>query len=313
MRPARAFGGHDLELLAVVSFWGLNLTIAKFGLAEMAPLAFNYVRVAAAGLILLGILLARGESLRTGLGDGVKIALLGFVGHAAYQVFFIEGLARTTATHSALIFALTPVLVGVVGQAVGIQRVGAIMWAAAALAFGGVYVIIAAMPPAGGPSPSLSGDLLILAATACWAIYTTLSLPLLKRHSALKITGLTMAWGVVFLSPLSAGPVLAENWSTVSRIGWGAMAYGILFPLVLAYLLWYRSIRLVGSFRTALYSNLVPVSGALSGWLMLGERLYPAVGAGAAAIFAGILLSRRGAPGEMPEEGAQQQGPSGAV
>ena len=288
----RGMGAHDLELLAVVVFWGLNLTIAKFGLAEMAPLAFNGIRVVAATIVLMMVLVARKESPGASLGDGLRMAFLGLVGHAAYQVLFIEGLSRTTATHSALIFGITPIFVALLSHLLGHEKIGLPIWTGALMAFGGVYLIIASFAPAGGPSPSLTGDLLILAATGCWSVYTTLSRPILSRHSALKTTAVTMAWGSLFLVPVSAGPVLSQDWTAVSSRGWASMAYGIFFPLVFAYLLWYRGIKAVGSVRTSIYSNLVPVTGALAGWLILGERLYPAVGLGAAALFGGILLTR---------------------
>lgn len=305
-----SLGRHDLELLAVVVFWGLNLTVAKFGLTEMAPLAFNFIRVAAATGALLAVLAARREGTPAWRrGDALRMALLGLVGHAAYQILFIEGLARTTATHAALIFGLTPILVALLSHALGHERIGARMWAGASLAFGGVYVIIAGMPPPGGPEPTPAGDLLILAATVCWAVYTTLSRPVLARHMPLRMTALTMAWGCLFLAPVSALPVISQDWLSVTGTGWASMTYGIFFPLVFAYLLWYRAIRAVGSFRTALYSNLVPVTGALTGWLVLGERLYPALGLGALAIFSGILLSRWRPDGISPVP----TGPSGGL
>ena len=78
----------------------------------------------------------------------------------------------------------------------------------------------------------------------------------------------------------------------VTGAGWAATGYSFVFALVIAYILWYRSVHKVGNIRTAVYSNLVPVIGTLAGWIFLGERLYPALGLGAAAIFAGIVLTR---------------------
>ncbi|HXI02720.1 MAG TPA: DMT family transporter, partial [Candidatus Saccharimonadales bacterium] len=265
----KAFSRNDAELLTVVMCWGLNLPIAKFALADLSPLAYNGLRFGTATAILCAVMLtrrSRGAS-RIGRRDIVSMALLGLVGHAAYQVFFIEGLARTTATHCALIFGVTPVLVALLSFALGHERPGALVWTGALVAFGGIYVIVAGEPPPGGPAPTAAGDLLILAATLCWAVYTSTSRPVLVRHPALEVTSLTMAWGSLVLIPACVPSLVRQPWGSVGPAAWGATLYGMLFPLVVAYLLWYRSIRSVGSVRTSIYSNLVPVVGALAGWL----------------------------------------------
>src|SRR4029079_4709063 len=50
-RPA--FGATDLSLLLMALIWGVNYTSVKYGTGLMAPLAFNGVRVALAGVSLV--------------------------------------------------------------------------------------------------------------------------------------------------------------------------------------------------------------------------------------------------------------------
>lgn len=293
---------NDLGLLGVVVIWGVNLTVVKLALREMLPLAFNGVRFALASITLLVLLKAYGESYATGGRDTLRLVAAGLFGHTAYQIFFIEGIARTTASHAALIFGITPVVVALLSQLLGHERVTGTGWTGAALAFAGVYVIIAGKAPAAGPAPSLPGDLLVVVAALCWCIYTVMARPLLIRYSPLKVTAISMAWGVAAMIPFCAPSMARQSWSGVTAGGWAATAYSFLFALVVAYLLWYRSVHKVGNVRTAVYSNLVPVTGTFAGWLFLGETLYPALGVGAAAIFLGIALTRSGrAAGEREE------------
>jgi drug/metabolite transporter (DMT)-like permease len=292
-RAAAGLDANDLGLMAVVLIWGLNLTVVKLALNEVAPLAFNGVRFTLAAVTLLALLKLYGESYGSPLRDALWLVGAGLLGHTAYQIFFIEGIARTTASHAALIFGISPVVVALLSMLLGHERVGGAGWGGAALAFAGVYIIIAGKAPAGGPEPSLSGDLLVLVAAVCWCLYTVLARPLLARHSPLKVTAVSMAWGVLAMLPFCAPPMAGQEWGRVSLGTWGATLYSCLFALVLAYVLWYRSVHKVGNVRTAVYSNLVPVTGTLAGWLILGERIYPALGVGAAAIFGGIALTRR--------------------
>jgi drug/metabolite transporter (DMT)-like permease len=308
-RPVRAQASlgldmNDLGLLAVVLIWGLNLTIVKVALLEVLPLAFNAVRFALATLTLLLLLRRSGESYGTSRKDGLKLAGLGLIGHTAYQIFFIEGLAKTTASHTALIFGITPVIVAILSLILGHEHVTWAGWAGAALAFGGEYLIIAGKAPSGGPAPSPLGDLLVLAAAVCWCLYTVLARPLLARHSPLKVTAISMTWGFLGMLPFCVPSIGRQDWRAVTLKVWAATGYSFLFALVISYILWYRSVHKVGNVRTAVYSNLVPVTGTLAGWIFLGERLYPALGLGAAAIFAGIALTRMqqsGSPATDPQ------------
>jgi drug/metabolite transporter (DMT)-like permease len=284
---------NDLGLLGVVLIWGFNLPVVKIALRQFDPLSFNAVRfVLAAILLLLLLLRSRDESPRASPTDMLKLLGLGLLGQTAYQIFFIEGIARTTASHTALIFGMTPVVVAVLSLLLGHEKVGVPGWAGALLAFGGEYLIIAGKAPTEGPTPSLRGDLLVLGAALCWCLYTVLARPLLSRHSPLKVTALSVGWGTLAMLPFCVPALLRQEWRLVSPANWLIAILSSLLALVLAYLLWYRSVQRVGNVRTAVYTNLVPVTGTFAGWLILGEHLYPLLALGAAAIFAGIALTR---------------------
>jgi len=291
---------NDLGLLCVVVIWGLNLAVVKFALGEMLPLAFNAARFGLATIMLLALLRRQGESLKMSRRDLILLIVAGFLGHTAYQLFFIEGIARTTASHAALIFGISPVVVALLSMAVGHERIRASGWIGAALALAGVYVIMAGKAPSGGTPPSLTGDLFVLVAAISWCAYTVMARPLLARHSPLKVTTVSMSWGVLLMLPLCAPQVIRQPWGDLSPGIWLAMGYSCVFALVVAYILWYRSVKQVGNMKTAIYSNLVPVTGTLAGWLFLGERLYPALGLGAAAIFGGIALTKMNTAADAP-------------
>ena len=81
-------------------------------------------------------------------------------------------------------------------------------------------------------------------------------------------------------------------WGTLTPSAWSALAYSGLLALALAYLFWYRGVRVLGPTRTAMYSNLQPVIALLVAWPTLGEVPTIVQIAGAVAIMFGILLTR---------------------
>ena len=62
----------------------------------------------------------------------------------------------------------------------------------------------------------------------------------------------------------------------------------------MAYTIWYVAVRQIGSARTSAYSNLIPVVAMVTAVLFLGEPLEWRKVIGAAAVLAGVALTRAG-------------------
>ena len=100
-----------------------------------------------------------------------RLALLGLVGNTAYQLAFISGLARTTATNSALVLASMPAMVAALGSFSGTERVARRGRQGLLLASLGVVIVIAHQGIRFSAA-TLDGDLLSLVAVFCWALST---------------------------------------------------------------------------------------------------------------------------------------------
>ena len=75
---------------------------------------------------------------------------------------------------------------------------------------------------------------------------------------------------------------------------WLAIAYVVLFPTVLGYLLNIFALRRLRASTTAVYVYIQPLITALAAWWVFAERPGPSMLASAAALFVGItLVSRR--------------------
>ena len=295
---------NDLELLTVVLLWAFNLSVVKVGLRGFEPLAYNIVRFVCASTVLLLLTGLREGSFAVPRRDLLRIAVLGIIGHAIYQVCFIEGLARTTASSASLLFGSTPVVVALLSRLAGHERISLRGALGALLGFGGVYLIVGAGGGAAGTGDggglagarlagaATAGDLLIVGAVVCWSLYTVLAREMLQRHSPLRVTALSMAAGTLLLIPPAIPACLRQDWGSVSGLTWAGLAYSFLFALVVSYVIWYRSVKQVGNLKTAVYSNLVPVFGTLFGVWLLDERLTAGLGLGASCILAGIILTR---------------------
>ena len=286
-----------LVLMALI--WGVNFSVVKIGTQGVPPLAFNGARVALAAVVLMVVaLMARAPwpSRR----ETFALLGLGLLGNGLYQVFFIEGIARTRAGSAALVLAASPAFIAIIGRLFGVERVSARGWGGIGLQIAGMACVVvggaaaAADATAAGGSPML-GNLLMLGGTLCWALFTVM----LKRYThevhPLQLSAITMAGGALPLLVVAAPAIRSVEWGAVGGTTWAAVLYSGIAALVIAYLIWYRGVRVIGPTRTSMFGNLQPIIALLVAWAWPSLREVPTAwqGIGALAIVSGLLLSRR--------------------
>ena len=310
----------DVLLLVMALIWGTNYSIVKFAFKEVDPQAFNAARMAIAStvfLVVMGALRLRPspavgvrpgtpgvESIfrtptRLTARDGLELLGLGLVGHFLYQYFFIGGLALTTVANSSLMLAATPVVIALISAVFGHERIGARHWSGAALSLLGIYIVVGRGVELGGRG--LTGDLMMVAAVLCWALYTLGSRRLISRHSPVGVTGLSMAIGTLVYVPVMWSHVRGVAWDGLTWRTWLSIVYSSIFALGVSYTIWYAGVRQIGSARTSVYSNVIPIVAMATAVLFLGEPLRLTNLLGATAVLVGVALTRT-APQAAPVE-----------
>jgi drug/metabolite transporter (DMT)-like permease len=302
----------DWLLLLMTLIWGTNYALVKSAFREIDPQAFNALRLIEASILMVGanILVRR---MRPADGDApgaadvasifhtpapvtrddwIRIAWLGLIGHCVYQFLFVGGLAKTSVANSSLLLATSPVAITLLSTIGGRERTGALHWAGLLLSLFGVYLVVGR--GAHATSASLAGDMMMIGSVLCWALYTIGARPLMARHSPVGVTALSMLIGTVLYVPLAAASLARVDWSAVSAATWAKLVYSSAFAICVAYTIWYAAVREIGSARTAVYSNLLPIIAMLTAYFWLHEPLGRAKMAGAAAILAGVALTRMG-------------------
>jgi len=294
----------DLALVLMVVIWGANYSVLKVAFQEIPQQPFNALRMVVASIVFAAaITWIFGHARKGGTPprflftheplarrDILALAGLGLVGHFAYQLSFVGGVARTSVANSSLIIGATPVSIAIVSAALGKERVSWMHWLGAAVSAVGIWIVVGMGAGIGGAT--LTGDLMILASVACWTTYTVGASSLLRRHSPLFVTGTSMAMGAIPYVLVTIPQMADVNWAGVSAWTWWALVFSSLFALCLAYLIWYAAVQKIGMARTSIYSNLVPISAMSVAALWLGEPLTSQKLAGAALVLGGVALTR---------------------
>jgi drug/metabolite transporter (DMT)-like permease len=282
----------DLLLLCMALIWGVNYVVVKYATGELPPLAFNSTRVVLAVVVLFGIVTANGYALPRGR-DRLALLGLGALGNGLYQIFFIEGIARTRAGDAALLISAAPAFMAILGWLRGTEHTGARGVTGIGLSLIGMaLVVFGSAPDDAGGNATLVGDALILASCLCWSVYSVLVKPYTERIQGLPLHATTMLGGSIPLVLVSLPTIAHTHWSEIRVGGWIAVAYSGLLALSLAYLFWYRGVKMLGPTRSAMYANLQPIVALSVAWATLHEVPHWLQLAGAAFIMAGLVLTR---------------------
>ena len=284
----------------MVTIWGANFSLVKVALRDFPELAFNAFRLVIASSIFLGTLAwQRARVQKTGAdaapslsrADWARLVFLGIVGHCLYQFLFLGGVKRTSVGNGSLIMGTTPVVVALLTSVAGHERVPALKWLGAAISFLGLYIVVGQTVDWAG-SDHL-GDLLVFASTVCWATYSVVSVPLLRKHSPMVVTGYSISIGAVLYMLVSLPTLAHVDWPAIPLSSWLLMAASAVFALAFAYLIWYTSVQRAGSTRTAAWSNVTPVMAIAIAAVWLGEPIVLNQVIGSVAIFTGLFITRR--------------------
>lgn len=221
--------------------------------------------------------------------------MLGLVGIGIYQIFFMTGIYRTTASKASLIMGAVPIFVAIFSSALAFEKIDLKTWGGIFLSFIGLFLIIRNDSFAFVTRETLLlGDLLVLGAAILWALYTVLAKPVLKKYSPLKVTAYAMISGTAFLLIFTWPELRDQNWTTLSPLVWLCFFYSSIFGLVVSYVLWYRGVSRIGPARTTIYQYLTPVSAVVFAMIFLSEKITVYQVIGALVVFYGVYVARIG-------------------
>lgn len=291
----------DALLLLMVVIWGANFSLVKVALRDFPELAFNAFRLAiAASIFLVAIWRSRRASRLAGAAarrtpdlsraDWIRLACLGLIGHFAYQLCFLGGVKRTSVANGSLILGTSPILIALLSSLAGHERVSRSQWLGVILSLAGLYLVVG--HDVTWSMESRLGDLLMLGSTLCWALYSVGAQPLLRVHSPLVVTGLSMTVGAACYVLVTLPELTRVDWSPISTTSWLLMIVSASLALGFAYLIWYTAVQRQGSARTSVYSYLTPLVAMVVAAVWLDEPISPNQSVGAGTILAGLAVTR---------------------
>jgi drug/metabolite transporter (DMT)-like permease len=218
-----------------------------------------------------------------------------------------HGLALTTVSHASLMVGAMPVLLAAAAAMFAGESLDWFGWLALCGSTAGAALVVlgGSRASAGRETPSLAGDLLVIASLVTALAWILLSKKLMETHSPPVVTAYTILSGTAMLvvlilgpwalSPLTHQKVAPLPFAHVSVTAWIALAVSGLLCTATTTFLWNWGIHHVPASRAGVFLNIEPALGSLLGVELLGERLGPYAWLGGALIVAAaVALTTRG-------------------
>ncbi len=281
------------KLVLMALFWSgvfpaINIVLASMGLFISVFLRFWF-----AAVILLILLRLREQRLpRPSPRETVLVIGLGMLGISVYNTLFTAGLSLVEASRAALIVPTNPAFTALFAALFLKERLGPVRASGIALCVLGALWVLSRGDPRSFASLDFGvGELILVLCIFMWSAYTLVGRVALSTLSPLALTAYVMAAGSVPLAVLASGE--GAPLAAVTREGWAAFGYLVVFGTVLPFLWFYEGVKALGAARAAQFINLVPPLAVAESVLILGEPMTSALYVGTALVVAGLYLTNR--------------------
>jgi drug/metabolite transporter (DMT)-like permease len=284
-----------LAAAGAIALWGVSFVATKAALRDVSPVTLIFTRFAFGSIVLFLVLGIRREPLVPPRDTLPVLALLGFVGIFVHQMLQANGLTLTTAIRTGWLIALTPIWSAVLstilfGESFGVRKTaGLLLGTAGAILVvtrGQISLDVLALP-------TTIGDLLILASTVNWAIYSILGRQTLKRLGSTRAMAAAMLLGWAMIVPFF---IRNAGWHDYEALSLGGIV-SILFLGIgcsgLGYWFWAAALERVQPTQVAAFLYAEPLVTLVAATSLLGESLTASTILGGMLVILGVAVVQR--------------------
>ncbi|HIP36110.1 MAG TPA: DMT family transporter [Crocinitomix sp.] len=248
-----------LALFTVNLLYGINYVVAKGLMPNIVkPNGFILMRVSGAVLLFWIVLINQFEKVNK--KDFITLAFCGLFGVGINQLFFFNGLMRTSPLNASIIMTTTPIIVFVLSifvlkeKPIYVKVIGIIIGAGGSIA-------LSILSSGVSQFSSSEGDLYIFLNALSYSIYLVLVKPLMKKYKPLTVITWVFTFGLIYvlLWPYSIVEVKAINWQEMNIDTPWRIAFVVVGVTFLPYLLTVVAMKTVSPSVASSYIYFQPV------------------------------------------------------
>jgi probable blue pigment (indigoidine) exporter len=260
-------------------------------LSELPPFTMRGYCGAFGCVFAFAVAITRHESLWPPRDQWGRLFIFAMLNYGVFIVFSTEAQIYLPASEAIVITYTLPIWASLLAWPLLGERPSWRQYLALLLAIGGVALLVGA-GSAEAQWEQLPGVAMALVAAVLFGLGTVLA----KRKPLALPPATSVAWQVGFGTAVLLVLALFErpDWSRVTPAGWACISYIATIPMTIAYLAWFRALRLVPASMAATTVLVSPMVGVLGGTLVLGEPLGPRQIIALGLTLTGVALAARG-------------------
>ncbi len=299
--PSRpmAYGALALSMTLV----GCYVALSKPLVAVFPVFLLAWLRFGIGGVAMVGWLRRPpDEPPQTGR-TRLLLFLEAFIGNFLFTLLVMAGMHLSSAVSASVIMACIPAVVALLGRVFLGERLTPRILASIVCAVAGVSLLALSRPhgAAAAAIPAADkawlGQLLLMGAVCCEAAYSVIGKCLTSSLSARRITSIVNLWGLVLATPLGLYAASRFGFAAVSWQLWALLVFYALAACVWSISLWMTGLRVVPASQAGVFTVFLPAGTALTGVLVLGERLAGMQLLALGLAVAGVLIATSPLPG----------------
>ncbi|MHB9094377.1 MAG: DMT family transporter [Eubacteriales bacterium] len=272
-----------LVLLAGI-LWGTTGTAKSFAPEIASPATVGAVRLLVGGIGLLLLALKMG-SLTEIRRLSIRTTILAAAGLATFQPFFFSGVEKTgVAVGTVVTIGSSPIISGILALVTRGERPQVRWFVATALSVVGCVVLFIDNSQV---SVNAYGIIFSLCAGFGYALYSVASKQLIDNHDPVVVAAAVTCTAALLLSPVLFTGNL--RWLAEPR-GWIVALHLGLITSTVCYFLFSRALVVLPVSTAVTLSLAEPLTAALLGILVLGEKLSLPIFVGAGLVMTGLAV-----------------------
>ena len=269
-----------IQLNAAVVLWAITALFAKW--IALPAFQITGLRSIVAAAALYAVLRWQGHSLRLASPRDFWLLAVGGVAMALHWITYFHAIQLSTVALGILALHTYPVMTALVEPLYFRER---IHWLDVLLAMTVLAGVVVLVPEYSWKSPITRGVLFGVLSAACFTLRNILSRKAVAVHGGIRVTFYQLLVAALVLLPLT---VLAGQPMTI-RAGWQVVVLGILFT-ALPHTLYTNSLAHLKARSAGIIATLLPVYGAITAALLLGEIPSARTLVGGGIILAAVLI-----------------------
>ncbi|MFT5819606.1 MAG: drug/metabolite transporter (DMT)-like permease [Crocinitomix sp.] len=250
-----------IALFVLNLMYGANYVVAK-GLMPnvIGPNGFILLRVGGAAILFWLVFSTKFE--KVSKKDLGLLALCALFGVAINQLFFFNGLMRTSPVNASVIMTTSPIMVFILSLILLKEKPNKLK--IVGLIVGATGSIVFTLQGNFGGDSSLLGDLFIFMNAASYSLYLVLVKPLMAKYKPLTVVTWVFTFGLIYVLcwPMSSNELITTEFTSISTDAILRLTFVVICVTFLPYLLMVYAMKRVSPAVGSTYIYLQPLMAA---------------------------------------------------